>query len=128
MHEGTRQSYYMPSHQFQWNFASFKGPPQNLKWQIGFCFSVMFRGKKSTSPCVSSFSLRECFKIGRMHEALTASEKICLSNLWQDYKVRTAPQGSEWSRVQGPSLSSALFSQFQLLKLDHWHQPLCPHS
>ena len=30
--------------------------------------------------------------------------------------------------LQGPSLSSALFGQFRLLKLDHRHHPLRPHS
>ena len=30
--------------------------------------------------------------------------------------------------LQGPSLSSVLFGQFRILRLDHWHRPLRPHS
>ena len=49
------QSCYMLSHQFQWNFASLKGLPQNSRRQTGFCFGF-FRGEIDHPPRFSWFS------------------------------------------------------------------------
>ena len=71
VHESTRQSCYMPSHRFQWNFASLKGLPQNSKRQTGFCFGF-FRGEIDHPPVFLGFHQGNRFKIGKMYEALTA--------------------------------------------------------
>ena len=54
--EPARQSCYMPSHRFQWNFGSFKGLPQNSKRQTGF----------------PGFHQGNRFKICKMYEILTS--------------------------------------------------------
>ena len=61
----------MPSHRFQWNFASLKGLPQNSKRQTGFCFGF-FRGEIDHPPVFLGFHQGNRFKIGKMYEALTA--------------------------------------------------------
>ena len=65
------QSCYMLSHQFQWNFASLKGLPQNSRRQTGFCFGF-FRGEIDHPPVFLGFHQGNRFKIGKMYEALTA--------------------------------------------------------
>ena len=72
VHESTRQSCYMPSHRFLWNFASFKGLPQNSKRQTGFCFGFFPGGDRPTPPVFPGFHQGNRFKIGKMYEALTA--------------------------------------------------------
>ena len=66
---GSRATWHLTDFR---NFASLKGLPQNLKGQTGFCFGF-FRGKIDHPPGFSWFSPRKnCFKIGKMYEALTA--------------------------------------------------------
>ena len=71
VHESTRQSRYMSSHRFQWNFASLKGLPQNPKRQAGFCFGF-FRGEIDHPPVFLGFHRGNRFKIGKIYKALTA--------------------------------------------------------
>ena len=71
VHESTGQSCYMPSHRFQWNFASLKGLPENSKRQTDFCFGF-FRGEIDHPPVFLGFHQGNRFKIGKMYEALTA--------------------------------------------------------
>ena len=61
----------MPSHRFQWNFASLKGLPQNSKRLTSFCFGF-FRGEIDHPPVFLGFHQGNRFKIGKMYEALTA--------------------------------------------------------
>ena len=62
VHESTRQSCYMPSHRFQWNFASLKGLPQNSKRQTGFCFGFFPGGDRPTPPVFPGFHQGNRFK------------------------------------------------------------------
>ena len=74
VHESTRQSCYMPSHWFQWNFASLKGLPQNSNRQTGFRF-WFFPGEDRPTPGFSRFRRGNRFKMGKMYEALTAMQQ-----------------------------------------------------
>ena len=73
VHESTRQSCYMLSYRFQWNFASLKGQPQNSNRQTGFCFSSFWgRIDHPPPPVFLGFHWGNRFKMGKMYEAFTA--------------------------------------------------------
>ena len=71
VHESTRQSCYMSSHRFQWNFASLKGLPQNPRRQTGFCWFFP-GGDRPPPPVFLGFHQGNRFKIGKIYKALTA--------------------------------------------------------
>ena len=50
--------------------------PKTQNDKLVSVFLLCLEGERALPPCFSRFSPRECFKIGRMYEALTAREKL----------------------------------------------------